>query len=234
MTNVKASELNYDSYTSSKYDQDIVNSIPYHKEIHEDFLECIKKQYSTKENYKLLDLGVGTGITSRIVKDVLSNATLDVVDFSEQMLDGAREKLQDEATYILADYSEYDFSSDNYDVVYSFIGLHHQNTKESFEGSKKMFAKIYKMLKPGGCFVLGDLMTYRDPYEAAINDAKHYALLVEKATDERTLREWAHHHMFLNNLAPIEDLVEWLEDVGFEVKKAFHTLNTGLLICTKH
>lgn len=33
-TNVKPSDLNYDKYSTDKYDMDIINSIPYHKELH--------------------------------------------------------------------------------------------------------------------------------------------------------------------------------------------------------
>lgn len=233
MTNVKASQLNYDKYTASKYDQDIVNSIPFHREIHTLFIDFIASNFKLEDDYQLLDIGVGTGITSRLVKDQLPNSSLEVIDFSEQMLKGAKEKLGNEAEYLLADYSDYEFEDRKYDLVFSFIGLHHQNEEDSFEGSEKMFEKIYKMLKKGGVFVLGDLMTYKDLYDSALNHAKHYALLVEKATDEQTLREWAHHHMYLNHLAPIEDQMDWLADTGFQVEKAFHKMNTGLLICKK-
>lgn len=233
MTNVRASQLNYDKYTAGKYDQDIVNSIPFHKEIHTLLVDFIANNFQVDNNYQLLDIGVGTGITSRLVKDQLPNSNLEVIDFSEQMLKGAKEKLGNEVEYLLTDYSDYDFEDNKYDLVFSFIGLHHQNEKDSFGGSKKMFQKIYKLLKRDGFFVLGDLMTYRDLYDSALNHAKHYAQLVEKATDEQTLKEWSHHHMYLNHLAPIEDQIDWLEEVGFLVEEVFHKMNTGLLICKK-
>jgi len=45
-TNVKPSDLNYDHYTTNKYDQDIINSIPYHKELHEHLIGYIKKHFT--------------------------------------------------------------------------------------------------------------------------------------------------------------------------------------------
>ena len=46
MTNVKASQLNYDKYSDDKYDLDIINSIPFHKEIHQGIIDFVKKNFS--------------------------------------------------------------------------------------------------------------------------------------------------------------------------------------------
>ena len=116
-----------------------------------------------------------------------------------------------------------------YDIVVSVIGIHHQNTK----GKQKLFEKIYSLLKQDGVFIFGDLMTYADKYEAARNNALHYHHLVKHAVDERTLTEWAHHHMFLNDLASVESQIKWLSEIGFEVKKDFLEINTALLFCLK-
>ncbi|MDP3763230.1 MAG: class I SAM-dependent methyltransferase, partial [bacterium] len=93
MTNVKPNELNYNNYTTDKYDQDIVNSIPFHKDIHLKIVEFIKNNFKEEEKYSIIDLGVGTGITTKIIQDILPNSNLDVVDFSDQMMTGAKKKL---------------------------------------------------------------------------------------------------------------------------------------------
>ncbi len=229
MTNVAANELNYDKYTSDKYDLDIVNSIPYHKEVHELIAKFIRENYESNEKYEIIDLGVGTGITSKIIQELLPNSTFDVVDFSNQMLEGAKKKLGlKNVNYIAGDYSTLKFDK-KYDVVISVIGLHHQ----THEGKKIMFQKIHEMLKPKGVFIFADLVTYTSKHEAALNNAKHYHHLVEKSSDEKTLKEWAHHHMFLNNLATVEDQIHWLKETGFEVNQKLLKINTTLLICTK-
>src|SRR3989339_684758 len=227
-TNVKPSQLNYDKYTSDKYDQDIVNSIPFHREIHDLMVEFAKK-YSPKKEYKILDLGVGTAITSQMIKDILPEAEFDLVDFSHQMLNGAKNKMgKNKVNYIFGDYSKIRFNK-KYDIVVSVIGIHHQNAI----GKKKLFKKIFGMLKSGGVFMFGDLVTYKNKYQAALNNAKHYKHLVDKSTDEKTLSEWAYHHQFLNDLSPIEDQIDWLEKIGFKVDKKFLQFNTALLICKK-
>lgn len=177
-----------------------------------------------------MDLGTGTGITAKFIQDMLPNAAIDVVDFSEQMMEGAKKKLGNKnVDYIMGDYSKIEFTK-HYDIIVAVIGIHHQN----HEGKQKLFAKIYSMLKPGGVFIFGDLVTHADKFKAAHNHALHYHHLVEHATDEKTLAEWAHHHMYLNDLAPVEDQVKWLEEVGFEVKQDFLKMNTALLICSKN
>ncbi len=228
-TNVKASQLNYDKYSADKYDKDIVNSIPFHREIHDEIVKYIERLNISK-NYHVLDLGVGTAITSRIIKDILPKSEFDLVDFSKQMLDGARKKMgNDNINYIMGDYSKISFDK-KYDIIVSVIGIHHQN----IIGKKKLFKKIFALLKPGGIFIFGDLVTYRDKNIAALNNAKHYKHLVDKSTDDKTLSEWAFHHMFLNDLSPIEDQIDWLKICGFKVYKKFLGLNTALLICKKN
>ncbi|MEK7649085.1 MAG: class I SAM-dependent methyltransferase [Patescibacteria group bacterium] len=229
MTNVMPVQLNYSRYTGKKYDQDIVNAIPFHKEIHNEIVRYVASHYDPKMTYQILDLGVGTGITAAIVRDLLPCAHFDVIDFSEHMLEGARKRLgYSNTTFINGDYSTFRFRK-KYDIIISVIGIHHQQGT----GKKKLFKKIYSLLKSDGVFLFGDLMTSRNPRVAALNHVLHYHHLVENAVNRKTLSEWAHHHMFLNNLSPIEDQEEWLHTVGFAVQRLLSQWNTALLICKK-
>ncbi|MDR3424122.1 MAG: class I SAM-dependent methyltransferase [Alphaproteobacteria bacterium] len=228
-TNVKAPELNYDHYSTDKYDQDIINSIPFHKELHETLLAFIEHKFDASKTYSILELGTGTGITSRIVKEALPKAEFDLVDFSRKMLSGARKKMgTNNVQYIFGDYSKLTFTK-KYDLIVSVIGIHHQNRK----GKKALFRKIYSLLKPNGMFVFGDLVTHKNPQKAALNQALHFHHLVEKATDRKTLEEWAYHHYVLNDLASIEEQIEWMRRVGFHVKTLLLKVNTALLVCKK-
>jgi tRNA (cmo5U34)-methyltransferase len=229
MTNVKPEQLNYDKYTDDQYDADIVNSIPFHKEIHQIIVDTVRSNFNSDKRYRILDLGVGTGITSEIIQNILPNSEFTVVDFSEQMLQGAKKKLGDKkVNYVLGDYSEIDVGKD-FNIAVAVIGLHHQNN----EGKRKMFKKIYELLVEDGVLIFGDLVTYKDKKEASFNDAKHFHHLVENTSDEESLKEWAYHHQHLNDLAPIEDQIEWLKEVGFDVDQKFLQMNTSLIICRK-
>ncbi len=222
-------DLNYDNYHTDKYDSDIINAIPYHKELHEYLISYVKNNFKDNKEIRILDLWVWTWITTKMIQDVLPSAILDVVDFSEQMLDWAKKKLGEfNVNYILADYSTLDLEN-KYDIIVSVIWIHHQN----HEGKKKLFKKIYWLLKNNGVFLFWDLMTYKNDIEASTNHALHYHHMVEKAKDKKTLWEWAHHHIYLNDLAPYEDQTERLKEEWFTVKKEFLKMNTGLLVCKK-
>ncbi len=229
-TNVKAENLNYDHYEMNKYDQDIVKVIPGHKELHEKMMEIISDRNKIKRIMKFLDLGIGTGLTAEKIFKLIPKAKLFAVDFSKKMLDGARMKLKSyDVEYILGDYSKIGFGKD-LDLVVSVIGMHHQNT----EGKKKVFKKVYASLQKGGIFILGDLFTTNDKEQHAYNDAKHFTFMVQNAKDEKSLKEWAHHHKFLNDPAHIEDEMRWLKNVGFKkVKIEYNYLNTALIVAEK-
>ncbi|MAG60275.1 16S rRNA (cytosine(1402)-N(4))-methyltransferase [archaeon] len=229
-TNVKAEELNYDKYENKKYDDDIRRVIPGHEKLHQE-IEKIVKEFSQKNKVeKIADLGVGTGLTAERILKIIPQASLTAVDFSEVMLSGAKKRLSKYQTkFILGDYAKEEFGKD-FDIIESVIGIHHQN----HEGKRKLFKKIFNSLKDGGIFIFGDLVTYKDEHVAKVNDEKHYAFLVKNATDKKTLEEWTHHHKFLNDLAPIEDQVNWLKEAGFSsVDIKFQELNTALILAQK-
>ncbi len=229
-TNVKADNLNYDHYATGKYDADIRRVIPGHEDLHKEIENFVTDYTKSNKISRVADLGIGTGLTSERILKLTPDAELIAIDFSDQMIEGAKKRLASyNVKYRFGDYSEINFG-ENFDIVTSVIGIHHQNTG----GKKKVFKKVYDSLKKGGVFMFGDLVTYRDKEEAAYNDAKHYALMVKNAEDEKSLREWAYHHKFLNDLAPIEDQIKWLKAVGFKhVTVTFQYLNTALIIAEK-
>lgn len=227
MTNVKPTELNYDSYEMDKYDEDIVNSIPGHRELHEEIIKIVNK---LKPNPKILELGTGTGLTTQCIAKNTKNPHFILTDFSKQMLDGAKRKLKGlDCEFILGDFSKIDLPKEC-DVVVSVIGFHHQGEDEK---KINMLKKIYGCLKQGGILILGDLMTYNDKKLSALNDAHHYHFLVEKAKDEKTLKEWAHHHKYLNPLSSWENHLKWMKEIGFKPEIKFQKFNTFLILGKK-
>ncbi len=230
-TNVKPKDLNYDRYEMQKYDEDIVRSIPGHEALHRHIDQIIQRDYILRGKVKVLELGVGTGLTAERILRQIPNAEYTAVDFSEQMLAGARRRLsQYNVTFVNGDYSQIELPQNN-DLVVSVVGIHHQETDDD---KKSLFQRIYDSLNETGAFIFGDLVTYRDPTEAALNEARHFHHLVENALDEESLKEWAHHHKYLNKLAPLEDQVEWLREVGFrKVDVVYQKFNTALVYAQK-
>lgn len=101
-TNVAPTDLNYDHYETEKYDQDIVASIPGHAELHQEIANEVTK-FAQKEDIKnILELGIGTGLTAEIIMNIVHDASMTAMDFSEQMLEGARKRLK-EAGFAVAE-----------------------------------------------------------------------------------------------------------------------------------
>lgn len=229
-TNVSVNDLNYNSYENDIYDEDIQRSIPGYNELHESIVKFISKYKTKYKLEKILELGIGTGITAEKYLEVASDASLVAIDFSKQMMEGAKIKLKSRhVNYILADYSELDFET-NFDMVISVISIHHQ----SDIGKKILFEKIYNSLSQDGIFVFGDIVTSIDKHNAAYNDAMHFHYLVENARNNKSLEEWAYHHRFLNIPSPIETQLEWLKQLKFKnIKVLFERFNTALIVAQK-
>ena len=222
-------QLNFHAYTGEQYDQDIANAIPSHRRIHREIMQYVSNMWERDAVIDVLDLGVGTGITAKCVQEILPSANLTVMDFSEKMIASAGKKLGiGKVAYLTGDYTTAVFEKGKYNLILSVIGMHHQSDVNKL----LMFNKIYRALDPDtGIFIFADLMTFRDPLVAARNAALHYHHLVENAADERTLEEWAHHHMYLNKLAPVEDQLDWLKQVGFvNVQVLFQEFETTLIV----
>jgi tRNA (cmo5U34)-methyltransferase len=228
-TNVHPEELNYSRYSAKDYEDEIQDVIPGYLRLNN---HISLAAYSYAENkdqvIKVLDLGAGTGLSSQEMLRALPNAQLTLVDFSEHMLKAAKRKFGTKANYICTDYAKLSLAPNSFDIVMSIIGLHHQN----HNGKRKVINKVYKALRPQGIFILGDLVTFRDKRKTALAKARHFCNLMHYAPKEKRA-EWAYHHEYLNDLADLEDLCEWMEEAGFEVTVGFEELQTALLVGRK-
>jgi len=58
--------------------------------------------------------------------------------------------------------------------------------------------------------------------------------MVKNSKDDKSLKDWAHHHKFLNDPAPLEDQLTWLKEAGFsKIEIKFKKINTILIVATK-
>jgi tRNA (cmo5U34)-methyltransferase len=102
----------------------------------------------------LLDLGSGTGETLRRVLDRHPEASAIGVDENDGMLDAARQRLDDRAVELrIADLLD-PLPAGPFDLVVSALAVHHLDGP----GKAELFRRIAAVLRPGGRFVLGDLV----------------------------------------------------------------------------
>lgn len=97
----------------------------------------------------ILELGVGTGMTAKRVLAVHPRAQLVGIDESEAMLAEA-----DVAGDLRVSRLEDPLPEGPFDLVVSCLAIHHLDA----EGKRDLFRRIAEVLKPGGRFVLADVV----------------------------------------------------------------------------
>jgi tRNA (cmo5U34)-methyltransferase len=105
----------------------------------------------------LLELGVGTGETSRRVLDLHPEAGLVGLDESAEMLAAVPAEVA--VADLLVSRLEDPLPEGNFDIVVSALAVHHLDGA----GKADLFARIAQRLRPGGRFVLGDVVVPEDP-----------------------------------------------------------------------
>lgn len=109
---------------------------------------------------QLLDIGCGAGNYSLKMLSKLPNLECTLVDLSGPMLDKAFERLSEQThkkvQLVKGDVREVPLKQNHFDIILAGAVLHHLRDDQDWEAS---FKKIYDLLKPGGCFMISDLIT---------------------------------------------------------------------------
>jgi tRNA (cmo5U34)-methyltransferase len=101
---------------------------------------------------RILELGIGTGETARRVLASHPEATLVAIDSSPEMLEHAREAVPD-AELRLARLEDA-LPEGPFDLIVAALAVHHLDRP----GKQDLFKRIAGVLRPGGRFVLGDVV----------------------------------------------------------------------------
>lgn len=111
---------------------------------------------------RILDLGCGAGNqTISLLRKYSSGFDCDLCDLSGAMLERARQRVAQETTGTIqvfaGDFATLEFSESGYDVVLAAAVLHHLREDADWQAA---FAKVFRMLRPGGSFWITDLVTH--------------------------------------------------------------------------
>lgn len=108
----------------------------------------------------LLDIGCGGGNYTLMMLSKLPNLNCTLVDLSKAMLDKAVERAANGTAKSIkafqGDIREVYLPENHYDIILAGTVLHHLRDDKDWEHT---FAKLYKLLKPGGCLMISDLIT---------------------------------------------------------------------------
>jgi tRNA (cmo5U34)-methyltransferase len=149
---------------------------------------------------RVLELGTGTGETALRVRAEHPEASWVGIDSSEAMLARARERLSDADLRLQR--LEDELPSGPFDLVLSALAVHH------LDGAAKqgLFARVAGVLRPGGYFVLGDVVV-----PAAGQDGPIYI-------------DWE-----MDKPDSVEDQLAWLRDAGFEAEASSVRIDLAVL-----
>ena len=135
----------------------------------------------------ILELGIGTGETTRRILAPRPDARLVAIDSSEAMLGRAREAFPD-ADLRLARLQDR-LPEGPFDLVVSALAVHHLDGP----GKQDLFRRIAAVLHPGGTFVLADVV------------------VPENEDDVVTPIDWEY-----DLPDRVDDQLDWLRDAGLD------------------
>ncbi len=158
-------------------------------------IERAVRESNVTETPRALDLGGGTGTTSRAVLDARPGARLVLVDENPNMLDVAREMLSEENVerFVVADLAD-PLPDGPFELVVSALAVHHLDAAQK----RALFASVRERLTEGRRFASADVVVPVDPADARTPLSPGY-----------------------DKPDTAADLLTWLRDAGFDADIAW-------------
>ena len=156
---------------------------------YEELQEAVTAATADIRAERVLELGTGTGETALRVRAGQPDAEWVGIDSSEPMLARARERLPDADLRLQR--LEDDLPPGPFDLVVSALAVHHLDGA----GKRGLFARVADVLRPGGRFVLGDVVVPASGKTGPIEI------------------DWV-----MDLPDSVEDQLAWLREAGFEAE----------------
>lgn len=174
----------------------------------------------------ILDLGCGNGILGRFLLNRFPSANGLFVDFSDPMLDAARQNVRalPNATVVKADFASpqwLDVASPpgSFDIVVSGFAIHHQPD----ERKRELYSEIFELLTPGGVFLnLEHVASVTEAGEELFDDffidhLHHFHSKSDTTANRDAIADeyYRRPDKKENILARVEDQCQWLRHIGY-------------------
>jgi tRNA (cmo5U34)-methyltransferase len=192
------------------FDQHVLKAVPFYKDMLDALI--LAMPFDNDRRIRVVDLGCGTGTITQIIKKRFPNAAVTCVDFAENMIKIAKDKLNafDDISYVVSDCRNFDFSA-GFDAVISSLTLHHiRDEKEK----KNLFKNVFDGLNHKGVFYLADLVLASNDYLQKLN-MKKWADFQSTQCNPAEIQEREKRYNTEDRPFVLMDEIEWLKDTGF-------------------
>ena len=171
---------------------------------------------------QLLDVGCGAGNYTLMMLKKLPGLECTLNDLSQPMLDKALERVAAAARQKVittqGDIRNIALSENHFDIILAGAVLHHLRDDKDWETT---FKKLYRLLKPGGCLMIADLVTQESN---AVSDYtwEHYGDYLEQVKDKayrQTVLEYIEKE---DSPRSVTYQLELMKKVGFQVTEILH------------
>ncbi len=133
----------------------------------------------------VLDIGCGAGNYTLKLLEKMPGMDCTLVDLSQPMLDRARGRVgtssAGQVTTLQADIRNVDLPDETFDVVVAAAVLHHLRSDSEWHD---VFAKIHRAMRPGGIFLVNDLVTQDVPAAGKVQWQRYGEYLIDLRDDE--------------------------------------------------
>lgn len=168
---------------------------------------------------EVLDLGCGTGLELDEIWKRNAGLSVTGVDLCPDMLARLLQKHRGKRFHaVCEDYFQYDMGEEKWDAVISFESLHHFLPKRK----EKLYGNIFRGLKSGAVFLLGDYIA------CCVEEEK----LLRNACLERRKRFAVPEDCFVHFDMPLtlEHEIRLLREAGFAAAEAVESINGATII----
>ncbi len=140
--------------------------VPDYERLQEETVEATRPV----EARAILELGTGTGETARRLLALHARAELVGLDASEQMLASASRLVDRDRVHLRVGSIEDALPAHKFDLVVAALVVHHLPA----DGKAGLFERVHSVLRPGGRFVLADVVVPECPEDAVTPLSQDY------------------------------------------------------------
>ena len=193
--------------TAATYDRDRMKLIPGHEHFYAAALELVPTDAT-----HIVELGAGSGLFSAMLSAALPKASLTLIDFSENMLALARQRLGNNDArirFVQADYTTEPLPADA-DAILSSLSIHHLED----ERKRTLLPHVFAALRPGGIFINADHIAGPTPKLEAIYQQRWLTDVRALGATEQQIVD-SLYRQSEDRRTPVAPQLAWLRDAGF-------------------